>query len=157
MNKNLLLKLADDLDSLPPKVFDLSSITNIYRTEKNSSLEVFELFQKLAAGDEEFDCGSTACAIGYLPIFFPDKFRYIKYYVQLIQAYDEEPLFDFWAVEKFFGINRPISFFLFDPGAYDKDKSAKAVSNRIRQICESDDPEKFATLAYKTRNLPAPI
>lgn len=61
MNKfpSRLLKLADLLDKLPPEKFN---------------------YHRVIVGDDiprdTFDCGSTACAIGWAPIAMPDELRY---------------------------------------------------------------------------------
>lgn len=138
MNKKRLLKLADFLEVLPENKFDYSSIVSGEDVPRKT-----------------FDCGSTACAVGWCPIAFPRSFKYHKTRLGInlwaqkngrrfgdvirLSVYLENP-----ELESFFGLQQSEVVGLFWPGYQyriqeshlDKDASAKDVAAMIRRFVE---------------------
>lgn len=65
MNKERLLKMAGFLEALPPHKFDFDTYVRVGRKHPAEAL---------AAPEEH--CGTTACAVGWMPAIFPDEFEW---------------------------------------------------------------------------------
>ena len=64
-----LYSLAKRLNQVRPERFDLGCYV---RTITNNNLSVIQELK-------DKDCGSTACALGYCPLFFPKSWEYSDY------------------------------------------------------------------------------
>lgn len=142
-----LLKLAVFLDKVPPKAFDLNSFIRIYRYDSNfnptfaEDKTIKEVLTGILNKDERFDCGSTACAVGYMPIVFPDKFDYDGN--SIIEIGGNNTINNFKNTMKYLGLNMPEMEYLFVDISYRKERrSAKCVANRIRKIVKEGFPKK---------------
>jgi len=96
-----LLKLADFLDTVPPKKFDFGDIV---REKKN-------------------DCGTVCCAIGWMPAAFPKQIKWARGLLgpeldvvfKNYKGHKEERPADFEVAMKFFGITMEEAEWLFLP------------------------------------------
>lgn len=123
-----LLKLASFLKTVKPSLFDLGDIL----TPQIITEQVYDEYTDDYYDEEDYiynieglkkqkeDCGTAACAIGYLPVAMPGHFKYIvkPNYVQVRlrgrKSYDK-----IWSdVREFFNITADISDYLFMPGHY---------------------------------------
>ena len=138
-----LLKLADALDNINRKNFDLDNILNLdinYNLDTDIVLQKsFEEIKKLKkiGKKEKIKCTSTACAIGWTPVVFHRHFKWNTedQFVQL-KSIDKE---DFDAVIDFFNISRDSCDYLFMPNYYPRSKRGpKSVANRIRNFVKSN-------------------
>lgn len=140
MNDERLLHLAGFLEALPEKKFYYGAVVNGEDVPRKT-----------------FDCGSTACAVGWCPIAFPEHFKYLERFM------DEDLQIEVFAMmdgrtygtairvyayqrnnelEEFFGIDNPEVLGLFYPGKQDLigepsltgDASAKEVASMIRRF-----------------------
>lgn len=102
MNKERLLQLADHLEKghLGHKVFDFRTI-NTNRNERTIS-------ERLST------CGTSGCAVGELPIVWPDRFKFDPVGIVDRETYNN----NFYAAEKWFEITGKESEFLFVPVGY---------------------------------------
>jgi hypothetical protein len=105
IHKERLLKLAAFLRTVPPEKFDLSSfISDIHYDEQGPA------------------CGTTACAIGWCPVVFPndcrvelgDEWPSIRFTGESYDWTDWEDDFDAPG-QKFFGVNDSEWDHLFEP------------------------------------------
>lgn len=134
IHRRRLLKLADFLEQLSPKVFDLHSIVDADYCENEPSSRYEWLQTMKNAAKETRLCGATACAIGYLPVLFPRSFRYNRRgsCELLINDYC-----NFNAARIFFDLSSDESMYLFDHHQYPEGKrnrTAKCVARRIRKF-----------------------
>ena len=143
--KERLLKLADFLESLPRRKFDLTLIASTNSKAETPSLNT---------------CGTAACAIGWMPNVFPRAckyedvvlpkneydFDYRNYNNLTVEGkgnYDD--LTDFQLAEAFFGLdpNKYESEFLFDPESYNYHRRGnKSVAARIRKFANGEITQK---------------
>lgn len=126
MNKKRLLKLADFLDTLKPKNFDVSEWA------RQGTVWI--------RGDEvKPDCGTVACAAGWA-CFIPEFQR-----LGLMLAPNREGVFvvcfdHYWgddAIEIFFGLGEDSSLtsrIFYQDGYDDSRVTPKMVAKRIRQV-----------------------
>lgn len=128
-----LLKLADYLEKLNPKKFDLYKIRERHKRT----------------------CKTTACAIGSTIEAFPNhKFKSIinefdsKYTVndceiEILEIVFPNGLTDFEGARVFFGLSHLESDYLFMPDYYPQShRSAKYVSNRIKNFVKNGLPKE---------------
>lgn len=131
MKKERLLKVAEILEEVRPKLFNLYSWINIETKDGNM-------------------CSTSACAIGWAaqhPWFQSRGLR-------LAQKEDGEHMFpylfgteeeEFDAIRKFFGVSDVEATYLFDPIAYKKgNPSKKDVIDRINAFVKSGKIKKEA-------------
>lgn len=129
MNKDRLLKLAEFLEQLPSESFDFSSFVDSY--------------------DQEKECGSVCCAIGWMPKVFPDlcqwkKFTGFSFSIDIVTIGSNHT--GFFAAQEIFDIDDDASSYLFCPRAdYDDNDvrlpetaSAVDVANRIREFVANE-------------------
>lgn len=65
-----LLDFCKKLETVKKDKFDLRTYVSIEKYHEKLDRPIKELV--------EFDCQTTACAVGYLPVFYPDTFEYIS-------------------------------------------------------------------------------
>lgn len=135
-----LLKLADFLEKLHPSKFNLNEW-------------VAGIKPKLMAENplKKGDCGTTACAVGWLPALFPKSWGWTKpkaFYDSFGNPANADVLYKKWpnaemtqgqklqAAADFFSIDYSDSTELFMPAEYgDGDRTrAKTVAKRIRSL-----------------------
>lgn len=142
---NRLLKLAVFLDKLPKAKFDFSTIT---------SLGQKPMMEALKAGRHR--CGTTACAIGWMPAIFPRQVCWVG---------EDRPYGDlnvglrsagaarrvgkarnFAVAQRFFGISYEEALHLFNPGdiSLRYDATPKQVAKHIRRFVRERQREKAA-------------
>lgn len=114
MNKKRLLKLADFLEKLPRKLFDIG----IIREGTHTNLE------------EAMECGTKACAVGWCPTVFP---RLCKVKESQIVSTTKRNLKNFALARNLFDLNHVESAYLFTSNS---DYSAKMTARRIRAFVE---------------------
>lgn len=118
VHKKRLLKLADFIEGVKPKMFDIGYIA-----------------QKL-------DCGTVCCAIGYLPQVFPRHFKYgvddyLHEDVIFISLKKRPDIWDDAAAADFFGLTSNEIEYLFMPQQYQyRNVRPKTVAKRIRRVVE---------------------
>lgn len=129
-----LLKLADFVESVSPKKFDLETI-----------------------GRRE-PCGTVCCAVGYMPVVFPRNFKYNQYNNGyglthwLVVESKKNDLSDMSAAEDFFGLNWNESKYLFVSESYGSRKGPKTVAKRIRDFVTKKKLESKHAKIYQTAN-----
>jgi hypothetical protein len=139
-HKDRLLKLADFLEELDPKKFNLDVVVVSKKKMTPSKDYVYKP-----------SCGTAACAMGWCPVVFPRLFKYSQdwcpnwetgnksAFLGSILSKKSNELDDFNAVEKEFGLSTSESHYLFMPTEYPKGrKSAKCVAKRIRSFVKND-------------------
>lgn len=134
MNKERLIKMAEFLEKLPEHKFDFSSYVHLGSKSPSEAL----------ANPEEH-CGTTACAIGWLPAMFPESFKWVGENIGSWGNYMLPVLIenDMWSegdIRGFLGINFNQYDFLFVPDSspLDKDADAKQVAKQIREFVSTD-------------------
>lgn len=137
--KERLLKHADNIENVRQSNFDLSVVTygNVKKINKNVCTK--------------YTCGAVACAIGYLPIFFPRIFKYeeIGFFKDIAVVNRKNKKADFEAVAAFFDISNDDAYYLFDPTSYPKDKRGpKSVARRMRDFANRHGKVNHDTKAY---------
>lgn len=129
MNKERLNKLADFLDTVPERKFDLDT----WRVNADGK-EVFDE----STDDEQllnFDCGTSGCAIGWacaMPEFKAQGLTWGLWGPTV-------PNYDGWdAVMDFFDLKRADATYLFESESYDydvdEDTKPSDVAARIREL-----------------------
>ena len=113
IQKKRLLKLADFLDQLPPQKFDFDTIA--VEGEKPHK-------EALKARTEH--CGTTACAVGWMPAVFPRLTRWTRQplwggcmHIQVAPAGHGRAR-NFKVAEQVFGLTEQEADWLFMPDAY---------------------------------------
>ncbi len=97
--------------------------------------EAFDICDVVDGAPEKIGCGSTACAIGHCPIFFPDEWEYLligDYFTALLKDDDGDDWMN--AAMKFFGLSRDSASELFLPSGYldlDERPNASDISDAI--------------------------
>lgn len=134
MNEERLLKMAEFLEALPPHKFDFSNYVHIGDKSPAAAL---------AAPDEH--CGTTACAVGWMPAVFPETFEWTN----VTSTWDRTPLLPhpigstswYWpevesVIKDFLDLEDVQYNFLFIPGDSPLDNlaSARAVARQIREF-----------------------
>lgn len=150
-----LLKLADFLDQLPPQKFDFDSIA--VEGEKP---------HKEALKARKESCGTTACAIGWMPAVFPRLTRWVRTIAPWdtvtihIAPKGRSKMRDFQVAEDVFGLTEQEAEWLFMPDAVvnnglewwdkgyaeaispcDSGATAKEVARHIRKFVEHGLPK----------------
>lgn len=130
-----LLKLADFLQQLPPQKFNFSSFTQ--RGDK-PMLEALEARRS--------NCGTTACAIGWMPAVFPRTVCWIGvdkpgYELQVALRDGARKRDPFWGTrerlknfdvaERFFGLSRKEVHTLFNPDENSDSLSSNATAKQV--------------------------
>lgn len=137
-----LLKLADFLDTVPKKLFDLETFANI-DLDSDGCEVALDKMKKF-----EPKCGATACAMGWCPTIFPKLIKWyrldvnswdgnIEYGVVLKEQEKGKEFRNFKAAEKLFGLNTDEAEYLFQPSrypSYGKNATPKSVAKRIRKF-----------------------
>lgn len=140
VGKKRLLKLADFLETLPKKKFDL----NVYVGDIKDG----------QAPNKQYDCGTTACAIGWCPVVFSRSgVHYQEQYdyggrlidMDVVFPTNDGDLQNDMGAEKFFDLTEGELNYLFMPNSYMVGRRGpKSVANRIRQVVETGKvPKKF--------------
>lgn len=164
LEKTRLLTLADSLSKIPAKHFNLESFVNPngYRYgnfegifQKNSEFRhefkkivnatfdktMTRIFETL---EEEPNCGTTACAVGWCPKIFPAYFSWSENLNSVILKIDEKEYYDFEAAKVFFGLTDDQSFYLFSPWYYKPtSRTVKHVVRRIKNVVKNGFPKKM--------------
>lgn len=128
MNKKRLLKLADFLESVPPRKFNLSTWVQSMPTQ--------------AEGDAEGSCGFAGCAVGWA--VHAKLFRGLSFGEAEIDDEANRPpkyrgFYGFTAIEILFDIEFDEGCHLFDDAAYPNHKATpKQVAKRIRAFASRD-------------------
>jgi hypothetical protein len=126
MNKERLLKLADFLDTVPRKSFDMRDWVAQRGEEFNP--------------EEPGSCGFAGCAMGWAAhakLFHGFSVGPPEHWAAF--TYRGEPIGGFTAGEKLFQISGDASGHLFDPWAYrGGSPTPKTVAKRIRVFVKSD-------------------
>jgi hypothetical protein len=148
--KDRLLKMADFLDTVPPKHFCLDVITgitnhNISSKEHNRLIEASEVvtdLKEIKKNMKPHKCGSAACAIGWLPAMFPRSFEWRPNSGDVILR--NNLLVNFSAAEHFLGLTGHQCCLLFIPEYYPRDhRGPKSVAKKIRKFVETNKlPDK---------------
>src|SRR4051812_45220996 len=105
-----LVRLADFLDALPKQKFDFATVVS----EGGKPM-----MEALKAGKTE--CGTVACAIGWMPAAFPRDVKWSRSSVGDIwgvELREHGASGNFQAAERYFGITSVESSYLFSPDAY---------------------------------------
>lgn len=130
MNKERLIKIAEFLENLPEHKFDFSAYVIL------GSKQPLEALCSL-----EEHCGTTACAIGWLPAIFPESFKWVKDWSdELSPALVENDEWNENDIRDFLEIDQRNYDFLFIPGSsslYNEAKP-KEVAEQIRQFILTD-------------------
>lgn len=141
MRADRLLKLADFLETVPRKAFDISS----WQARPASRPE----------GDVPGECGFAGCAIGWaVHIGIAPELRFAEIKVHETTWYElryleDDEITSFCAAAKAMDLRRPQAEYLFDPEAYndsdpdDDDNEAvdvtpKMVADRIRKFVKDN-------------------
>jgi hypothetical protein len=128
IEKKRLLKLANFLENeITDDRFDLSNIAISSTGELPSKKS----------------CGTTACAIGYMPCVFPkyckySNYKYDKEYLTVSGKGQYSDLSNFLFAQCFLGITQAESSYLFEPYSYGVKKGRKTVAKRIRKFVEAN-------------------
>jgi hypothetical protein len=131
MNSERLLKMAAFLEALPPHKFGFQNY--VYLGSKSPA-------EALAAPDEH--CGTTACAVGWMPAIFPEDFKWVENCsyptIHIAAKADYE-----WKAKKvyaFLGLNSDQFDFLFIPTYSQLGAAATAVqvAAQIREFVATD-------------------
>lgn len=133
---DLLRKLADHLmtGELGHERFDLTTIN----------------------GDGAGCCGTAGCAIGELPILFPDDWQFGDYILEIHLRHDSDGS-EWRDVEQYFGITDEMSTHLFSPYGkktyqkpdlyggvmLERDTTKEIVASNIIKFCELAESGKF--------------
>lgn len=127
MNKKRLLKLADFLETVPRKRFDMQTwVGDEWK------------------GKEDLSCGTSACAMGWATTI--PSFRKLGLRLQRSYVWGHSPAYGsrygLDAAQKFFEIDLQTATLLFAPAKEYKDGSIskitpKQVAKRIRKVVES--------------------
>ena len=133
MNKERLLKLADFLETVPPKRFEMDRFFGWVGKA---------IWETNTFDDLESDCGTDGCALGWattIPEFKKAGFKAVK--GQGPDSLWIEIQYGSWtgfsAAEKFFGIDKRQCTNLFG-GRYDNRKTKPTtVAKQIRRLVES--------------------
>lgn len=130
MNKERLLKMADFLETLPPHKFDFADYVHI-----GSKFPA----EALAAPEEH--CGTTACAVGWLPAMFPEDFKWSETgnRMSLVEVVPlDSPSFSERAIRVFLDISSDDYDFLFIPSSSTLGPNASAVqvAQQIREFVD---------------------
>lgn len=119
-----LLVLAEFLDKLPVEKFNFAIIADQHGKP---------MMEALAAGKTR--CGTTACAIGWLPAVFPNEFEWKQVGSRVdVLCVERDNRTDFSAAEEFFNILPYQAEWLFIPGAspLEDDATPQQVAEHIR-------------------------
>lgn len=134
MNKERLIKMAEFLEKLPEHKFDFSSYVHLGSKSPSEAL----------ANPEEH-CGTTACAIGWLPAMFPESFKWVGENIgswgnDMLPVLIENDMWSEGDIRGFLGINFTAYDFLFIPDSspLDKDADAKQVARQIREFVSTN-------------------
>lgn len=130
-HKKRLLKLADFLDKLPTQKFRF----DVFAIEDGKPM-----LEALEAG--EANCGTVACAIGWMPAIFPRQIKWQPYlhdkkYKDIVFKGREELDGAFETARVFFGIEeRKTVYKLFDPvwSELGHHATPKQVAQHIREF-----------------------
>jgi hypothetical protein len=125
--KERLLKLAGFIKKVKPKLFDLYSIIGY----ESASGPDFEGLKK-----QIHTCGTTACAVGYVPVVFPRSYKYDKT-SEIVCIKDATN--DYWpSIGKFFGLDKLEMDYLFQTTDYPYDnRGPKDVAKRIEHFVKT--------------------
>ena len=135
--RRLLLRLANFLGKKVPE-----SGFNLEHYFVECSRSVIDDLRHVVAGEE--NCGSTACAIGWLPIALP---KYVRFH-QATGAFSIKKAGQFSsrksfqeATKELFGINQEAFYFLFMPDLYHpKERGPTDVARRIHRFLKQGLP-----------------
>lgn len=122
-HKQRLLKLADFIENLPKKKFNLNVIAK-------GKLEEFN-----KAVNKKMSCGTVACAMGWMPCVFPRLCKYVEddYSYNDITIVSKNKNYDYYAAIELFDIDWDTANYLFTPFNYPKNcRGQKSVAKRIR-------------------------
>lgn len=138
--KERLLKLADAIEKLDDKNFDLRSYVKLKG-------DIEDLKQK------KLNCGTTCCAIGWMPSVFPRicEWKLVdEYHGDINVMLKNDPYVTGYEVAReVFGLSDYEAWFLFDPDYYPEDRRGKkSVLRRIRRFIESGLPENYGIWTY---------
>ncbi len=146
MYKNRLLKMADFLEQLPNKLFDLRHFV-AYRHELNEtgvdhnySNPTSDSLIKIGKDMKKHKCGAVACAIGWMPQIFPRSVEWGDGDVIQLKGVDKDgdQICGFRAAQEFLGLEIDASHNLFTVGYYGKTRrNPKNVARRIRKFVET--------------------
>lgn len=130
--KKRLQKLADFLETIPSKHFNLDYIA---MDNDGCNLENYSKKMKQIGKGEKVKCGAVGCAIGWMPIVFRD-FKYDgKGEFKIINVKTEST--NQRAASQFFGLDQKQCGYLFLPDNYKKGYKHHVVA-RIRKFIEED-------------------
>lgn len=128
MNVERLLDLAEKLKTVKPSTFNLVSYFHKYDYMNKAPIDI-QLHN---------DCGTTACAVGYLPVFYPDIFEYsctgIKFKADFDNLSDKNDSAE--CSEQYFDINEDQWEYLFEYASYRVHNDPLLVVEHIHKLVE---------------------
>lgn len=133
MKADRLLKLADFIEKVPVRNFNLDTVVGYSKrnvlTNVSEHTGTGEELKQLVKTGFGFKCDSAACAIGWTPAVFP---RLVKWDGDAV--YLDGVHMPYWSIGmKLFDISMEEADYLFDPSFYPIDKQGpKSVAKRIR-------------------------
>jgi len=122
--KNRLLKLADFLDKLPKKLFNIETITNCDGAAREALPYALEHPRR--------NCGTAACAMGWSPACFPRQIEWTER--DGIGMKDGSSRYWWGTAKKFFGLTDEEINYLFTGDFYEYQVSPKKVAKTIRKF-----------------------
>jgi len=144
-----LLKLADFLDTLDARLFNLDSFINAHDSKYKPE------FVEEALEKKDAQCGATACALGWCPSVFPRLVEWVEadwdvneLEVALKNKEDSygKKITEFAVGDWLFDLNDKYTAYLFDSTYYPEGKrhqTAKKVAARIREFVKKGPNKSF--------------
>lgn len=128
MNAERLLKMATFLEALPPHMFCFKEYVKL---GTKSPLE--------ALADPEGRCGTTACAVGWMPAVFPAEIKWVldtSWRGGLIPTMVDQSVFDAYTIREFLNLTVMEYDFLFipDESLLSNNATAVQVAAQIREF-----------------------
>ena len=130
MHVERLLDLAEKLKTVPRHKFNLHHFVKrcVYPEELSTKEQLLKL-----------DCGTTACAVGYLPIFYPDVFEYLDVHICYITEDITIDCSDFFNTSSicsadYFSLNEEQWYYLFEYDSYNEMDNPLLVVEHIHKL-----------------------
>lgn len=122
--KNRLLKLADFLEKLPKKLFDIDTVAQCDGPANEALPEALEHPRR--------SCGSVACALGWSPACFPRQIEWSESDNVVLKDGSSK---NWWGTaEVFFGLTKEEVNYLFTGDFYEYQVMPKQVAKVIRKF-----------------------
>jgi hypothetical protein len=148
MNKERLIKLVEKLVWLADQRwgnFNLNNYLKLDTENKNNIREFIENPELINKALTKNHCNTTACVVGYLPVFFPEDFYYDNFGIRLFGYEDDSHMDNFYPSSKYFELEDDEWEYLFEPASYEDYELTDplAVVKHIKILLESGIPEEF--------------